>query len=463
MNTKSRCHSVLVGFLILLLAAPPPSLGQSSGSPSAFKQEELDQMLAPIALYPDSLLAQILMAAAYPLEVVQADRWVKQNKNLKGEQLNAALDKMTWDLSVKALVPFPQVLSMMSEQLDWTSRLGEAFLAQQADVMNTVQKLRAKAKEQGNLKTTKEQKVVVQDQTIVIEPANPTVVYVPTYNPTVVYGSWWYPSYPPYPYYPYYPAGGVVAAGVIGFAAGVAVGAAWNNGWGRWNWGSGDVNVNANRNVNINRNQISQHNTRNWQAEASHRKGVAYQNDLNRQRYGQSGSGLADSRRDYRGFSGDAGGRGSGNLGGRPGAGAGTGNLGGRPGAGPGTGDPGSRPGAGAGIGGGRLSDQPGQRPATRPAGDSARGSIQQRPSAGAFDGMGSSRQTRMDADRGRSSRDMSSSGFRGQGSGGGRGGGSLGGASRGGGGFQGGGGGGGRGGGGGGRGGGGGGRGGRR
>ena len=414
MNTRSRCNSALVGFLVLLLAVPPPAFGQGEGTASTFKQEELDQMLAPIALYPDSLLAQVLMAAAYPIEVVQADRWVKQNKNLKGEQLNAALDKMSWDLSVKALVPFPQVLAMMSEQLDWTSNLGEAFLAQQADVMNTVQKLRAKAKDQGNLKTTKEQKVVVQDQVIVIEPANPTVVYVPTYNPTVVYGSWWYPSYPPYPYYPYYPAGAVVTAGVLGFAAGVAVGAAWNNGWGSWNWGRGDCNVNVNRNTNINRNQVSHYNTQRWQADASHRKGAGYRNEANRQRYGQGGPGSADNRRDFRGHSGDAGGRGSGDLGRRPGSGAGD----------------------------GRLSQQPGQRPATRPAGDSMRPSAQQRPSGGAFEGMGSGRETRMNGDRGRESRQTSSSGFRGQGSGGGRGGsGSFSGGGRGGGGsFQGGG-----------------------
>ena len=118
---------------------------------------------------------------------------------------------------------------MMSDKLDWTQSLGEAFLAQQKDVMDTVQSLRTKAQAQGNLKTTSQQKVVVQEKTIVIEPANPTVIYVPSYNPAVVYGAWPYPAYPPYPYYPY---GGVVAGAALGFAAGVAVGAAWNNGWG---------------------------------------------------------------------------------------------------------------------------------------------------------------------------------------------------------------------------------------
>ena len=198
MNTKEMCRPVLIGFLILLMAIPAGALAQGSGTGPTFRQEELDQMLAPIALYPDSLLAQILVAATYPLQVVQADRWIKQNKNLKGDQLNDALDNMNWDLSVKALAPFPQVLSMMSEKLDWTQKLGDAFLAQQADVMDTIQKLRARAKAQGNLQTTKEQQVTVQEQTIVIEPASPTVVYVPAYNPAVIYGPWWYPAYPPY-------------------------------------------------------------------------------------------------------------------------------------------------------------------------------------------------------------------------------------------------------------------------
>jgi hypothetical protein len=221
MRTTATFRVALTAFLILVMAAPSEVFGQESGTATAFKQEELDQMLAPIALYPDSLLAQVLMAATFPLEIVAADRWVNQNKDLRGDQLNAALDKMKWDLSVKALVPFPQVLAMMSEKLEWTQTLGEAFLAQQADVMDTIQKLRARAQAQGNLKTTKEQKVIVQEQEIVIEPASPTMIYVPAYNPTVVYGAWPYPAYPPYAYYP---AGAALAAGAFGFVAGVAVG-----------------------------------------------------------------------------------------------------------------------------------------------------------------------------------------------------------------------------------------------
>jgi uncharacterized membrane protein YgcG len=429
MNTRGIFRPALIGLLALLLAAPPAVYGQESAAAAPFKQEQLDQMLAPIALYPDSLLAQVLVAATYPLEVVAADRWVKQNKSLKGEQLNAALDKMTWDLSVKALVPFPEVLAMMSEKLDWTQNLGDAFIGQQAQVMDTVQKLRAKAQGEGNLKTTKEQKVVVQDQTIVIEPASPTTVYVPSYNPAVVYGAWPYPAYPPYPYYPY---GGAVAAGVFGFAAGVAVGAAWNNGWGNWNWGHGDMNVNVNRNTNINRNNINTGNIRtgNFQPDASHRKGVQYRDQASRDKYGQKAPGSAQARNDFRGNSpGDARGQGAQQRGDRASA---------------------SRPEA-------RPSGQPraSTQPAGRPTADSTAKGLQQRQSGGAFGDMGSGRDAKMSSDRGNASRSASSAGMRSPSSGGGRsssmGGG---GASRGGGG-----GGGGRGGGGGGRGGGGGGR----
>ncbi len=177
-----------------------------------FKPEEIEQLVAPIALYPDSLVSQILMASTYPLEVVQADRWAKANKTLKGDALTKALEAQSWDPSVKSLVNFPQVLAMMSEKLDVTQKLGDAFLAQQKDVMDAIQRLRAKAQAQGNLKTTKEQTVIVeqparkprsssnraQTTVIKIEPTNPQVVYVPTYNPTVVYGAWPYPAYPPY-------------------------------------------------------------------------------------------------------------------------------------------------------------------------------------------------------------------------------------------------------------------------
>jgi hypothetical protein len=265
MNRKVFYLRVLVGFLVLLMAAPPGIMAQSSGQGGTFSQEELDQMLAPIALYPDSLLAQLLVAATYPDQVVEADQWVTQNSNLKGDALNDAVDRKDWDLSVKALVPFPQVLAMMSDKKEWTQRMGDAFLAQQADVMDTIQRLRAKAHAQGNLKSTEQQKVVVRGDSIEIEPSNPRVVYVPTYNPTVIYGPWWHPAHPPYAYNPYYPhyaydplyrGVGFVTAGVFGFAAGIAVGSYWHSGWGRWDWHRHNVYVNVNRTVNINRTYI---------------------------------------------------------------------------------------------------------------------------------------------------------------------------------------------------------------
>ena len=181
-----------------------------SGAPEqSLSQGELDALVAPIALYPDALLAQVLMASTYPLEVVQADRWAKANKSLKGDKLNEALDKQDWDASVKELVSTPTVLAMMNDKLDWTQKLGDAVLAQQADVMDAIQRLRAKAQANGKLETTKQQKVTVtkeaDQEVIVIEPTSPETVYVPYYDPAVVYGSWPYPDYPPY-YFPPAPA-----------------------------------------------------------------------------------------------------------------------------------------------------------------------------------------------------------------------------------------------------------------
>jgi hypothetical protein len=296
MNRKVFYLPVLIGILVWLMAAPPWILAQSSGTGATFRQEELDQMLAPIALYPDSLLAQILVAATYPDQVTEADQWVRQNNNLQGDELNAALDGMDWDLSIKALVPFPQVLSMMSDKMEWTQRMGDAFLAQQDDVMDTVQRLRAKAHAQGNLNSTEQQKVVVRGESIEIEPANPRVVYVPTYNPMVIYGSWWHPAHPPYAYNPYYPryaydpyytGAGFVTAGLFGFAAGVAVGSVWNSGWGHWDWGRHNVNVNINRTININRNDIRREHIRtsNWREVNRHRGSAR----SGREAVGQSG------------------------------------------------------------------------------------------------------------------------------------------------------------------------------
>jgi hypothetical protein len=309
MNTKRRRTQGIIWFIIMMVAMPPWIFAQGSTEPAKFKQEELDQMLAPVALYPDALLAQVLMASTYPLEVVVADRWVKQNKDLKGDALTAALEKQNWDPSIKSLVNFPQVLSMMGEKLEWTQKLGDAFLVQQKEVMDTVQKLRVKAKEAGNLKTTKEQKVIVQEKVIVIESPSPQVIYVPAYNPVVVYGAWPYPAYPPYYYYP---PGYAAATAAFSFAAGVAVGAAWGYAWGNCNWHGGSVNYNINQNININNNinrnnysqKTGQGGSGTWQHDPDHRKGASYRDQTTAQKYNKGASSeAAKNRESFRGRS----------------------------------------------------------------------------------------------------------------------------------------------------------------
>jgi len=309
MKTKRRGIRAFIWIIALMVAMPSWSFAQVPTGSAKFKQEELDQMLAPIALYPDSLLGQVLIASTYPLEIVQADRWAKANKDLKGVSLTAALEKQNWDPSVKSLVNFPQVLSMMSEKLDWTQKLGDAFLAQQKEVMDTVQKLRFKAKEAGNLKTTKEQKVIVQEKVIIIQPASAQVIYVPAYNPVVVYGVWPYPAYPPYPVYP---PGYVATTAAFSFAAGVAVGAAWGYAWSNCNWNHGNVNVNVNQNNsinnNINREKYSQKpgqgGSGTWQHDPEHRKGVSYRDQGTAQKYNKgTSSEAAKNREGFRGRS----------------------------------------------------------------------------------------------------------------------------------------------------------------
>ena len=205
--------------------APAPASAPTQGD--LLKPEEIDALLSPIALYPDNLLAQVMMASTYPLEVVQASRWLKENKGLKDDALKAAVDKQGWDESVRSLVATPSVLDMMSDKLDWTQKLGDAVLAQQADVMDGVQTLRAKADANKKLTSTKEQKVSKKSegskQVIVIEPTNPETVYVPYYDPAVVYGAWPYPAYPPYYWGAgYWPGGGALLATGLAFGAGYA-------------------------------------------------------------------------------------------------------------------------------------------------------------------------------------------------------------------------------------------------
>ncbi len=186
----------------MALAPATPSLAQqvisSASAQAPYGQQELDQMLAPIALYPDALLAQVLMASTWPLQVVQADRFVRENPELTGDALADAVESMPWDPSVRALTQFPSVLAMMSERLEWTGQLGDAFLAQREQVMDTVQSLRARAWAAGTLQSTEQQQVIVNDPVIVIESTRPGYLWVPYYNPMIVFGTWWWPEYPPF-------------------------------------------------------------------------------------------------------------------------------------------------------------------------------------------------------------------------------------------------------------------------
>jgi hypothetical protein len=338
MKTKGSWKYVIIGLGAVCLTLPAPIFAQETPTQvskqkapaQVFKQEELDQLLAPIALYPDNVLTQIFIASTYPLEVVQAERWMKQNKSLKGDALKAALDKQPWDDSVKALVTFPDVLSMMSEKLDWTQKLGDAFLAQQKGVMDTVQQLRRKAAESGNLKSTKEQEVKKEGDIIIIQPVNPQVVYVPVYNPTVVYGPWPYPAYPPYPVYVYPPG-----AAMFTFTMGVAIGAAWHGGYYHNNWHGGTVVVThppggrpggpggpSTRPPGGSGSSPSPGrpstlpstggpgatppgggaSPEQWKHNPEHRQGVAYRDSATRDKYSPTNRAAVDSRQAYRGY-----------------------------------------------------------------------------------------------------------------------------------------------------------------
>jgi len=296
--------SILMSLLLIFtLFTDLPADAQED---KTFTVEELDQMLAPIALYPDSLLSQVLMAATYPADVAEAAKWSKANPGQEGDAAVKAVENQPWDPSVQSLVAFPQVLATMEQDPDWVQKLGDAFLAEPENVMDAVQRLRAAAKKAGNLETTEQQKVIVeaapqtQQTVIVIEPAQPQVVYVPTYNPTVVYGPWWYPRYPPYylPPPPGYVFGTALATG-IAFGVGIGI---TNALWGGCNWGrrSVDINVNRYNNINVNRKlNVNQKNV-NWNHNAGNRRGVPYRDAKSRDRYGKQVAG-SDNRKDFRG------------------------------------------------------------------------------------------------------------------------------------------------------------------
>jgi hypothetical protein len=300
---RSRAHhsgalllcAALAGTPLLIGAVMPSAAYAQTAAP--LSNQQLDSLTAPIALYPDALLAQVLMASTFAQDVQAAAAWSKANPNLKGDDAVKAVASEPWDPSVQSLVAFPQVLATMASKPDWVTQLGNAFLAQPNDVMDSVQRLRKQAQQAGNLKTTEQQKVVVEQSTIQIVPANPQVVYVPTYNPTVVYGTWPYPAYPPVYVPP--PPGYAIASGFaagLAFGAGVAVA---NSLWGGFNWNNHDVNINVNRynNINVNNRLNVNSNTTSW-----NRNSNVNRNNANFNRNANLNSNLNNAQRDaYRG------------------------------------------------------------------------------------------------------------------------------------------------------------------
>ena len=266
----------LLAMLFVLAVALPPAHAQER---TPYAQAELDQMLAPIALYPDALLSQVLMASTYPLEVVEAARWSRAHPGLRGDEAVRAAQDQDWDPSVQSLLAFPDLLARMDEQLDWTKRLGEAFLEQEPHVMETVQRLRRKSQAAGQLVSDERLRVVDESGVIVIEQAQPQVVYVPYYDPLVVYGAWWWPAYPPVVWAPW--PGYVAYRPGIWWGTGVSISVGFF--FGGVSWPQRHVTVvrvnpyyvrprAARRDVVVRRPIV----VGRWQHDATHRRGVVY-------------------------------------------------------------------------------------------------------------------------------------------------------------------------------------------
>src|SRR5712672_1762432 len=356
-----RTHRLIAFVCAASLSFSPVLLAQQTAPPAPAQEaapkipnDQLDSLVAPIALYPDPLLAQILAASTYPLEVIQLEQWLKRNPNLKDQALADGVAKQPWDPSVQGMAVFPDVVTRLSANVGWTTNLGNAFLAQQQDVMDAVQRMRAKAQSQGALKTTEQQKVETEtveggQEAIVIEPANPQFVYIPSYDPAVVYGP---PGDYPYPAY-YYP--GYVPGAGLAFGTGLILGAAWANNWGNCNWGHGDITINNNN--NFNRNNVNNINRGQqggkWQHSAKHRGGAPYGDRTTANKYGgrarQQPAGGANRTGGAAGLGSGAGF--AGGTGNRPGGG-GAGNRG-----------AGSRPSGGLGAGAGAGNIGAGNRP----------------------------------------------------------------------------------------------------
>ena len=297
--TTLRPKTLLVSLVMLfatLIVVSPLRAQQQSPTAKPLTAAQIEQLVAPIALYPDDLLSQVLMASTYPLEVVEAARWSSQNPKVTGKELENAMQKEEWDPSVKALTAVPQTLQMMNDRLSWTQDLGDAFLAQQTDVLDAVQRLRARADSAGNLKSTPQQTVRRVNRpanvsagsgapayAYEIAPTNPDEYYVPIYDPGVIYGAWPYADYAPFYWYP----PGYVGTGLWGFGAGVLAGAAI---WGGVNWWNRSANINVNRYNQFNRTNIS---NGNWSHNVNHRRGVPYSNAQVANRFGDQGRGKA--------------------------------------------------------------------------------------------------------------------------------------------------------------------------
>jgi hypothetical protein len=307
---KLRFRNFLT-ILCVVLTVPFSLPAQEEPQTAAAKipADQLDALVAPIALYPDPMLAQTLAASTYPLEIIQLHQWLEKNKNLKDKALADAVAKQPWDPSIQAMAGLPDVVKRLADDIQWTTDLGNAFLAQQSDVMDAVQRMRKKAQDKGNLKSGEEikveTKVVESKEIIIVEQSNPQVVYVPSYNPVVVYGP------PVYPYPPiYYPPPGYYAAGMaISFGVGVAMGAFWSGGWG-WGcgWGGNDIDINVNnnfnRNANFNRNtninrsgNVNRGSGNKWQHNSQHRGGAPYSDRGTANKYGGNSRGESLSNR----------------------------------------------------------------------------------------------------------------------------------------------------------------------
>jgi hypothetical protein len=288
--------ALLLSASVAFAQTPPPAPRHAAAT-----QPELDQMLAPIALYPDSLLSQIFMASTYPLEVVEAARWSRANPGLRGEEAVQAVEQKDWDASVKSLAAFPQVLAMMDQQLEWTARLGDVFILQEPQVMETVQNLRQRAYAAGNLRSTEQAYVVQQGDAFAIEPASPQVVYVPYYDPRVAYGSWWWPAYPPV-YWAPWPGYYAYPGYAMGFAWGVGITVGPRFFFSACDWRARHVTIVNVTQVFVNRPGVGNRPVRTgppvrWQHDPGHRRGVPYHITSLQQRFGPTSQ--ASQRRDF--------------------------------------------------------------------------------------------------------------------------------------------------------------------